>query len=75
MAGIPRAITKGLVRVFFSSVISHTRSSVGPSLETEHVDIAEIAHDELSHNIFSIKLTEVLPDAWVCPLLGLLLEW
>lgn len=40
--------------VFSCSVISHVISSVGPMPETEHVGIAEIARDELSHNIFSL---------------------
>lgn len=55
--------------VFSCSVISHVLSSVGLMLETKHVGIAEIVHDELSHNIFSLQLTEVFPDARV-PLLG-----
>lgn len=42
--------------------------SVGPLLESEHVDIAEIACDELSHNVFSIKLPQISPDARVTPL-------
>lgn len=39
---------------FSRSVISHVLSSVGFMPETKHVGIAEIAHDELSHNIFSL---------------------
>lgn len=40
--------------VFSCSVSLHVLSSVGPMLETEHVGIAEITGDELSHNIFSL---------------------
>lgn len=40
--------------VFSCSVSSHVLSSAGPRLETKHVGIAGIAHDELSHNNFSL---------------------
>lgn len=48
--------------VFSCSVISHVLSSVGPMLEMKHGGIVEIAHYELSHNIFSLKHTEISPD-------------
>lgn len=60
--------------VFSCSVISHVLSSVGPMLEMKHGGIVEIAHYELSHNIFSLKHTEVSPDARAPPF-DSFLEW
>lgn len=60
-----------VLNVFSCSVISHVSSSVGPMHVTKYGGIAEIAYDELSHNIFSLYYMEVFPDTlvprfWFC---------
>lgn len=60
-------------RICFSSSVFHMLSLVRPMQETQCANIAEIFHDELSHNIFSLIHSSFFQIPQSC-LLVLLLE-